>query len=149
VYTPNGPRGQLNTGLFPELFTLPVDKSNELRISVKTCNDAEILLYDEHQDKDTIKICLGSSNNQTCSIEYYDNPIQAKKFPQSLVTKKVLNPVEFKAFIVRWNYGLIKVFNDGENTPFLTWSGPEYLRFGNYGVRTNGSHGVWTIQGMT
>lgn len=63
-------------------------------------------------------------------------------------TPDILSAGEFRGFWIKWEDGTISAGKEGEGEAFLTYSDPEPIAIGHYGVCTGwGASGTWLIEG--
>ncbi|XP_015433309.1 PREDICTED: uncharacterized protein LOC107189323 isoform X2 [Dufourea novaeangliae] len=121
--------------------------SGQLQFRVKAANDAHVALTTGPQEGNPMyEIFIGGWSNSKSVIRKN----RTKPEVAEVETPGILNGDEHRGFWIRWGDGAISVGKEGEPSAFLTYSDPESVGIGYFGLCTGwGATGEWLIEDTT
>lgn len=89
------------------------------------------------------EIMLGGWENSKSVIRY----CKQKPDKVEVLTPGLMNPNEFRSFIIQWRCGRLMVRDAKTGATIMEWTDPTPFNITHFGIRTGwGAHGQWRIQ---
>jgi len=137
----------INESDFPDYFEMPLKTCNEILVSVKASQGAEVALYSGKFETSTTKpiiITFGAEKNTKSTITVHgDCAVKAYADNNGL-----LHPNVHKSFRIQWNRNLISVTHEGDDfiDSFIWYKSPTTVEVDAFGVRSVGSNASFVCQ---